>query len=82
MILRPATPLTVILLAAFALLLLSVLTAPIIQGIPLAKVGDVAFGVFGSCNGGDCSGIEIGYDVGMLPSSCRPVLALVLYTVY
>ena len=46
---RPATPLTVLLFAAFALLLLSVLSTPIIKGIPLGTVDDVQFGVFGYC---------------------------------
>ncbi|TVY85860.1 pH-response regulator protein [Lachnellula willkommii] len=61
--LRPATPLTILLFAAFALLLISVISTPIIKGIPLASFGGVDFGVFGFCKtGGQCSSIEIGYD--------------------
>lgn len=68
--LRPATPLTVLLLAAFALLLLSVISTPVIKGIPLASFGGFDFGVFGYCkNGGDCSSIEIGYNTGMWPTA-------------
>lgn len=61
--LRPATPLSVLLFAAFCLLLLSSLSAPIISAIPLGQWMGVDFGVFGFCNGGSCTPIEIGYDV-------------------
>lgn len=60
--LRPATPLSILLLLAFGLLLISVLSTPIIQQIPLGSFGGVSFGVFGWCKGGTCSPIEIGYD--------------------
>jgi SUR7/PalI family protein len=61
---RPATPLSVLLFAAFALLLLSVLSTPIITAIPLSSFDGVDFGVFGHCkDGGSCTGIQIGYDV-------------------
>ncbi|KAH7358148.1 SUR7/PalI family-domain-containing protein [Plectosphaerella cucumerina] len=61
---RPATPLSVLLFAAFALLLLSVLSTPIITAIPLSSFDGVNFGVFGHCkDGGSCTGIQIGYDV-------------------
>jgi hypothetical protein len=68
--LRPATPLAILLFVAFALLLLSTLSTPIIKAIPLgvykaANVGVVNFGVFGHCTGDKCSGIEIGYDTCM-----------------
>ncbi|KAL8727967.1 MAG: hypothetical protein Q9166_005732 [cf. Caloplaca sp. 2 TL-2023] len=62
--LRPATPLTILLFIAFVLLLLSVLSTPIIKGIPLASFKGVDFGVFGYCkNGknGECTGIKVGY---------------------
>jgi hypothetical protein len=62
--LRPATPLTVLLFAAFALLLISVLSTPIIKQIPLASFGGVDFGVLGFCQGSKCSNIQIGYDTG------------------
>lgn len=62
--LRPATPLSVLLFGAFGLLLLSVLSTPIIQAIPLSSFDGVNYGVFGFCKDGDCSGIQIGYDVG------------------
>lgn len=61
--LRPATPLSIMLFAAFGLLLLSVLSTPIITLIPLSTWEDVKFGVFGYCQGKKCSDIEIGYDV-------------------
>jgi hypothetical protein len=62
--LRPATPLTALLFAAFVLLLISVLSTPIIKQIPLASFDGVDFGVFGFCQGSKCSNIEIGYNVG------------------
>jgi hypothetical protein len=65
MLLKPATPLTILLLAAFVLLLLSVLSTPIIQGIPLATFNDVDYGVFGFCKAGQCTNIHIGYTTGM-----------------
>jgi hypothetical protein len=62
--LRPATPLTVLLFTAFVLLLISVLSTPIVKQIPLASFGGVDFGVFGFCQGSKCSNIEIGYNTG------------------
>ncbi|KAF7169681.1 hypothetical protein CNMCM6106_004521 [Aspergillus hiratsukae] len=61
MLLKPATPLTILLLAAFILLLLSVLSTPIIKGIPLATFNRVDYGVFGFCKPGQCTDIHIGY---------------------
>jgi hypothetical protein len=61
--LRPATPLSIMLFAAFGLLLLSVLSTPIIRVIPLGSWEGVDFGVFGSCDKNGCTPIEIGYDV-------------------
>jgi hypothetical protein len=63
--LRPATPLTVLLFTSFILLLLAVISTPIVKGIPIAKVQDVAFGVFGYCSPKECSGISVGYTTGM-----------------
>lgn len=57
----PATPLSVLFLVAFVLLLLSTLSTPIIKSIPLASYQNVNFGVFGYCQGGTCSDIGIGY---------------------
>ncbi|KAL1954880.1 hypothetical protein VTO42DRAFT_469 [Malbranchea cinnamomea] len=62
MLLKPATPLTTILLVAFAFLLLSVLSTPIVKAIPLAKVGDISFGVLGYCSKSQCSEFRVGYD--------------------
>ncbi|KAL2260736.1 hypothetical protein VTK26DRAFT_5169 [Humicola hyalothermophila] len=83
--LRPATPLSVLLFAAFALLLLSVLSTPIIDVIPLGSWAGNDFGVFGYCNENGCSPIEIGYDVRLLdpngfdlPSSTRSTLSTLL----
>ena len=61
MLLKPATPLTVLLLVAFALLLVSCLSTPIIKGIPLATYQNVDYGVFGYCKGTDCTNIHVGY---------------------
>jgi hypothetical protein len=62
--LRPATPLSVLLFAAFALLLLSVISTPIISAIPLGSWEGIDFGVFGYCTPtSGCTPIEIGYDV-------------------
>ncbi|KAI0547575.1 pali-domain-containing protein [Xylaria curta] len=90
--LRPATPLAILLFAAFVLLLLSVLSTPIIKAIPLGNYkpdnGVVNFGVFGYCTGDDCSPIEIGYDASIfanssssqfdLPSAARTRLSAIL----
>ncbi|KAK4102704.1 pali-domain-containing protein [Parathielavia hyrcaniae] len=83
--LRPATPLSVLLFAAFALLLLSILSTPIITAIPLGSWEGVDFGVFGYCNKDKCSEIEIGYDVRNLnsgdfdlPSGTRSTLSSLL----
>lgn len=59
--LRPATPLAVLLFIAFVLLLLSVLSAPIVKAIPLASFQGVDYGVFGFCDNAVCSGIQVGY---------------------
>lgn len=64
---RPATPLTIVLFVAFALLLLSVLSTPIIEAIPLGEHNGVRFGIFGYCqNGQGCTNIGIGYNTGMI----------------
>ncbi|ETS84862.1 hypothetical protein PFICI_02887 [Pestalotiopsis fici W106-1] len=87
--LRPATPLAIMSFAAFVLLLLSVLSTPIIHAIPLGTYEGVDFGVFGFCEGDDCSPIEIGYDTGAkfsstqsatfdLPNSARTTLSAIL----
>ncbi|KAL6880951.1 pali domain-containing protein [Trichoderma novae-zelandiae] len=87
--LRPATPLTVLLGIAFALLLLSVLSAPIISAIPLGSFQDVQFGVFGFCRHSGCSSVGIGYDIASvisdtqsssfdLPSGVRHTLSSIL----
>ncbi|KAF2970647.1 hypothetical protein GQX73_g2867 [Xylaria multiplex] len=89
--LRPATPLAILLFIAFALLLLSVLSTPIIKAIPLgvykSDSGVVNFGVFGYCQGDSCSPIEVGYDASIfarqppdsdLPSATRTRLSALL----
>ncbi|KAK8099373.1 SUR7/PalI family-domain-containing protein [Apiospora kogelbergensis] len=86
--LRPATPLTILLFAAFALLVLSILSTPIIKAIPLGTFKGTSFGVFGWCRGDTCSGIEIGYDASAieaaksgdfdLPNSARSTLSAIL----
>lgn len=64
--LRPATPLSLIFLVAFVLLLLSTLSTPIIQGIPLATYQGWDFGVLGYCKDGECKDPAVGYSTGML----------------
>ena len=59
--LRPATPLAVLLFVAFVFLLLSVLSTPIIKAVPLGSYNGSEYGVFGFCKGSDCSGIKVGY---------------------
>ncbi|KAH8802860.1 SUR7/PalI family-domain-containing protein [Xylogone sp. PMI_703] len=87
--LRPATPLSILLFAAFALLLISVLSTPIIKSIPLGTYSGVDFGVFGYCKGDSCTGIEIGYNTASLfnnaetasfdlPSDTRKTLSAIL----
>lgn len=64
--LRPATPLALMMGIAFALLLLAVLSVPIIEAIPLGDFNGVTFGVFGFCQSGKgCSNVGIGYDTSM-----------------
>lgn len=62
--LRPATPLTLLLFIAFVLLLISVISTPIVKGIPLASYAGVDFGVFGNCEGTKCTAIKVGYTTG------------------
>ncbi|KIH94639.1 pH signal transduction protein [Sporothrix brasiliensis 5110] len=87
---RPATPLTVMLFAAFVMLLLSVLSTPLIKGVPLGSFKGYNFGVFGYCRpDGSCTGVELGYDTSSffsstesatfdLPGSTRATLSTVL----
>ena len=66
--LRPSTPLSVVLAAAFALLLISVLSAPIITSIPLGQFNGFTFGALGYCKpDGSCTSAGIGYDTGNQP---------------
>ena len=71
--LRPATPLTILLFISFVLLLISVISTPIVHGIPLATFKGVNFGVFGYCKGSVCSGVRIGYNTGMMEQRCMRV---------
>ncbi|KAI6777865.1 pH-response regulator protein palI/RIM9 [Emericellopsis cladophorae] len=77
--LRPSTPLSVVLAAAFALLLLSVLSAPIITSIPLGSFDGFTFGVLGYCKpDGSCTSLGIGYDTGKPLPAVRDTLSMVL----
>jgi hypothetical protein len=69
--LRPATPLTILLLISFVFLLLSVLSTPVIHAIPIATYQGVNLGVFGYCKPDSCSGIRVGYTTGNLPKLIR-----------
>jgi SUR7/PalI family len=66
---RPATPLSVVFLAAFAFLLLASLSTPVVKSIPLGQDDDTTFGVWGFCNADGCSPIQIGYAVPDLSST-------------
>jgi hypothetical protein len=68
---RAATPGTVFLLAAFVLLLLSVISVPITKSIALGSFNGVSFGVFGYCVNGKCSKVQLGYNPGIfIPNLC------------
>lgn len=88
--LRPATPLAVLLTAALALLVITIISTPIINSIPLGSYEGINFGVFGWCKpDGTCSGFELGYDTSELfstdasatfdlPTSTRTTLSTIL----
>lgn len=88
--LRPATPLSICFLAAFVLLLISTLSTPIIESLPLASFEGINYGVLGACKGdNECTGIRVGYapenlfqtnsdDDFTLPSSTRHSLSAIL----
>ncbi|KAG5931318.1 hypothetical protein E4U53_001826 [Claviceps sorghi] len=59
--LRPATPLSVLLFVAFVLLLLSIISIPITKFVALGENKNVKYGVFGYCDGNTCSKIGLGY---------------------
>lgn len=82
MLLKPATPLTILLLAAFALLLLSVISTPIVKGIPLATFENVDFGVFGYCKQDGCSELRIGYSTSQDPLSLSTELRRALTFIF
>jgi uncharacterized membrane protein len=83
---RVASTLTALVLIAFALELIAVLSVPVTQTITLCEYGDYKFGVFGYCNTktGHCSDVGVGYDVSnidnkfSLPSNARNSLANLL----
>ncbi|OBT86803.1 hypothetical protein VE02_03911 [Pseudogymnoascus sp. 03VT05] len=68
--LRPATPLTILLFAAFVLLLISVISVPLVKPIVLGEFDGISYGVFGYCKAdGVCSKIEVGYNPSVLPNA-------------
>lgn len=83
---KPAFSLSVILLIAFGLQLVAVLTAPVTKALALAQVDNVKYGVFGYCSGSnECSKVGLGYDLDFskfdqftLPSSARQTLSKIL----
>lgn len=80
---KAASLLSVVLLIAFGLEVVSILSVPVSKSITLCNYGDFEFGVFGYCNTktGDCSSARIGYptDAGIsLPSSARSSLSKLL----
>lgn len=82
--LRPATPLTLVLLCSFVLLLLSTLSSPIIPSIPIATFKGVHFGVFGYCQPEQgCTNVRIGYTTGLLLLFLKiPVLTSTRWPLY
>ncbi|CAG9940757.1 unnamed protein product [Clonostachys rosea f. rosea IK726] len=85
--LRPATPLSVMLFAALALQVLAVISTPVIKAIPLGSFGGYSFGVFGYCDAkSKCSSISIGYKIGSvsddkdfdMPRTVRETLTMIL----
>ncbi|KAG5995209.1 hypothetical protein E4U43_003079 [Claviceps pusilla] len=83
-----ATPLSVLLFAAFVLLVLSVISIPVTKFVPLGENANVKYGVFGYCQGDKCSKIGLGYPSGGilsddtqqfdLPSAARRALSAIL----
>jgi hypothetical protein len=67
--LKPATPLSVVFLVAFALLLLASISTPVVKSISLGEYDDTSFGVWGFCKGDTCSSIQIGYAVADLSTT-------------
>ncbi|KAI9651988.1 MAG: regulator of ime2 [Alyxoria varia] len=67
--LRPATPLTILFLLAFAFLVISTISTPLVKSIPLATYDGVDFGVLGWCNSKDdrCSEPHIQYNTNVFP---------------
>lgn len=61
---RPASALTVVLVVAFALQLIAVLSAPVTRAISLSSFKNIQYGVLGYCNTktGSCSSPGIGYN--------------------
>jgi len=76
MLLRPATPLTILFFAAFVLLLLSTLSTPIVKSIPLASFDGIDLGVFGYCTATACSNEQIGYNTGLFSFHAAETLVL------
>lgn len=60
----PALPLIIVIFVAFALLVVSVISAPIVKDIPIGSVNGVHFGIFGSCKQSTCSQYSVGYQSG------------------
>ncbi|KID59369.1 Actin cortical patch SUR7/pH-response regulator PalI, partial [Metarhizium brunneum ARSEF 3297] len=83
------TYLSILLFAAFLLLLLSVLSTPITKFVALGSFHDVKYGVFGYCLGDKCTNIAVGYPRGGAltdgtqtfdsPSSVRYTLSTALF---
>ena len=60
---RPATPLSLVFLAAATLLLLTSLSTPVIRAFVLGANNGYSFGVWGFCKDDGCSPVQIGYSV-------------------
>ncbi|OBT64510.1 hypothetical protein VE03_05299 [Pseudogymnoascus sp. 23342-1-I1] len=76
--LRPATPLTILLFAAFVLLLISVISVPIVKPIVLGEFDGVSYGVFGHCNGDVCTALPSDTQNFNLDSATRSTLSSIL----
>ncbi|RDA96169.1 hypothetical protein CP533_1653 [Ophiocordyceps camponoti-saundersi (nom. inval.)] len=73
---RPATALSVLLSVALALLLVSTLSVPIVKQIPLASFKGVNFGVFGFCQGNNCSPLSLGLNTAALLDNVNQAIKL------
>lgn len=66
---RPATTLLVLLTIVLGLQIVAIISVPVTKSIALCTYEGYKFGVFGLCNGDECSAISIGYTSSELSDS-------------